>query len=718
MQSLINGMILFLLPCTTFANTPVNFHAEIAPILTRHGCNQGACHGSPTGKGGFRLSLRGYDPTLDEQSLLKEMGSRRIDRIQPEKSLLWLKATGLVSHEGGKKLDPASQQSLLMLNWIREGAILDPLQTIPTLRIDPAEFIISPDQLARPVNVFARIEGNPETEISHLVRWSVSDETVASIDDLGRVKAKSLGEIRIIAEYRSQVITSNVMILNNQSSQKWTAPESDHFIDRAVFSKLKQLQIQPSPISEDAEFFRRVHLDVIGRLPEPDTTRAFLLSKDPAKRTTLIDTLLNRPEFIDSWTQKWSDRLGINQRFVGKIGAHKYYAWVREQIAANTPEDQLARQILTASGGNYATPPAGFFRRLRDPESRAEEIAQLFMGVRMQCARCHNHPGEKWTQDDFYGLAAIFAQIKYRDGPFFIQIYDKEETVIDTRRGEIIHPRRNVVAPAKFPGESTILANEVDRRDAFVKWLTSPKNPYFARAAVNRIWFHLFGRGIVDPVDDMRITNPPSNEQLLDELAASFIRSGYDRKALIRAILNSKTYQLSSKPNSTHPQAIRFHAHYPTRRLLAEQLLDAISDVTQTAEKFPSLPAGTPASKLPDGEYKHPFLEAFGRPARAMVCECERDTDTNFSQALHLAAGLNYQSKLASPTGRISKLIDSKKSNSEIVEELFLATLGRFPVEKEMQFSMQFLGNIESRRNKLEDLLASLLNHPEFLFQH
>jgi hypothetical protein len=415
----------------------------------------------------------------------------------------------------------------------------------------------------------------------------------------------------------------------------------------------------------------------------------------------------------------WTDRLGCNQRFVGKLGAVKYHEWIHHAIADNLPEDEFARTILTARGGNYSHPPASFYRRIRDPQVRAEEIAQLFLGVRIQCAKCHNHPGERWTQDDYYGLAAFFARIRYRDGPFFREIYNKEETVYVTREGEVTQPRSGRIMPPKFlGGDAPQLQPADDRLDAFARWATSADNPFFARAAANRIWYHLFGRGIVDPVDDLRSTNPPSNAELLDALAADFVQHGYDRKYLIRTIMQSRTYQLSWQTTPTNADDDSYFSHAKVRLPRAEALLDAISSATGSPEKFPEFPLGTTAAELPDGEYKHPFLEAFGRPARAMACECERDTDTNFSQALQLVGGKTVQNKLRSDNGRVAKLIAAKKSDAAIVEALFLATLSRFPtIEEQQAMERRLAKSREQRRKVAEDILWALLNHKEFLFQ-
>jgi hypothetical protein len=390
-------------------------------------------------------------------------------------------------------------------------------------------------------------------------------------------------------------------------------------------------------------------------------------------------------------------------------------------MAANVPEDEFARTILTAAGGNYSNPPAGFFRRTRNPELRAEEVAQLFLGVRIGCAKCHNHPGESWTQDDYYGAAAFFARVQYRDGPFFVGIYDKEETVLAKPDAEVTHPRTGATVKPKFPGGVVAdLAPGLDRRAAFAEWLTAPGNPYFARAAANRIWFHLLGRGVVEPVDDFRATNPPSVPALLDALTADLVAHRFDRKHLIRTVMNSRVYQSSGKTNATNADDGKYFSHYVPRRIGAEALLDAVCDATGVPERFKGFPPGTRAVQLPDGEFPYPFLRVFGRPPRASACECERDTDTTLHMALMLQGGDFVQAKLTDPAGRVAALAASKRSDREVIEEMFLLTLSRRPTKDEVARVTDFFtkDGKRTRQQHYEDLMHALLNHPEFLFRH
>jgi hypothetical protein len=700
---------------------PVSFRREVVPLLTRLGCNAGACHGTPSGKNGFRLSLRGYDPALDLASLTRDATGRRIDPLTPDGSLMLLKATAQIPHEGGRRVQPHDDAYAVLRRWIGEGGRDDSAATprLAHVEITPPAATADESVTSTQLQVLASFTDGTRRDVTHLARFSVNNDALAAVSPAGSVEKLKHGEVAVAAQYMDRVASARVIFLPAAPEFVWRHPPENNYVDRLVFAKLRQMRIEPSGLCTDAEFIRRVSLDLTGQLPNPDEVRRFLVTDDPDKRNRLIDELLERPAFADWWALKWSDRLGCNQRFVGKVGAYKYHEWIREQMAANVPEDEFARQILTASGGNYSRPAAGFYRRLRDPQSRAEEVAQLFLGVRVQCAKCHNHPGESITQDDYFGLAAFFARLGYRDGPFFIQKYDKEETVYVTHTGEMRDPRTGrPVAPKVLGTPTPSISPDVDRREVFANWLTAPDNPYFARNAANRLWYHLLGRGIVEPVDDIRGSNPPSHPELLDALAKDLVEHRFDRKHLIRTILRSRVYQLSWQPTPTNADDEQYFSHARVRPLQAEQLLDAIGSATGVAERFAGFPAGTPAMALPDGELKHPFLEAFGRPARAMACECERGSDTTMSQALHLVGSPLVQDKLGSAAGRVAKLIASGKSDAEVIDEMFLATLCRFPTADERTTLVQRLQKSpDSRRRVAEDVLWALVNHREFLFQ-
>lgn len=703
---------------------------EVLPIFTRLGCNAGTCHGTPTGKNGFRLSLRGFDPVADWQSLVREYGGRRVNLGEPSQSLLLRKATAEVPHEGGRRLQRESREYHVLSSWIAAGCPDDHPQT-PRLRgivMTPESATIEAPATAQQVRITAEFSDGTRRDVTEFGRFSVTDENLARVSPNGRVERERPGEVTVIAEYAGRMACSTLLFREPRPDYRETEHAERNLVDRHVFARLKRLQIEPSPVCGDAEFLRRVCLDVTGRLPTPEEVRGFLADSDPAKRERLIETLLNSAEFAEWWALKWTDRLGGNNRFTGKFGAYKYHAWIRAAMAENWPEDRFVRELLTAGGPSYEQPSASFWRRLRvggigkevDPLMAAEEISQLFLGVRIQCARCHNHPGENWTQDDFYGLAAFFAQVRFKDGPYVNHVYDKEDTVFLQPDGVVRDPRTGQPAVPRLLGQPPLIADRLgDLRVPLAEWLASPDNPWFARNSVNRLWYHVFGRGLIDPVDDLRQTNPASHPELLDELAGEFVRSGFDRRALLRLLLNSTTYQLSSATTPTNADDDRYFSHARVRLLQAEQLLDAISSATEIGESFPDMPPGTRAIQLPDGEYKHPFLEAFGRPARALACECERETSTNLSQALQLVSGPVIAAKVRHDQGRAARLASSDLSPDDIVAELFLATLSRPPRSDELAVLRRTIGPAGSeRRAAVEDALWVLLNHREFLFQH
>lgn len=703
---------------------------DVEPVLTRLGCNSGTCHGTPTGKNGFRLSLRGFDAALDLQTLTRENAGRRISLTEPAQSLLLLKAVAAIPHEGGRRLHVDSPEYRVLLAWISAGCPddSDERPSLVSLEISPAVAEIAAPRTDQALSVTATFSDGSTTDVTGLTRFSVGEHSPAVVAPSGIVTREQPGEVTVVAEYASRFASSKLLFQESRPGFRWPDLPEQNLIDRHIFARLKRLQIEPSPVCSDAEFVRRVHLDVIGRLPTPDEVRQFLASADSDRRSRLVDQLLDSPEYADWWAMKWTDRLGGNNRFTGKWGALKYHAWIRSAMAENMPEDEFVRTLLTASGANYEYPPASFWRRLRvggigaqvDPLQATEEISQLFLGVRIQCARCHNHPGEHWTQNDFYGLAAFFGGVRFKDGPYNNHAYDKENTVYALADAAVVDPRTGKPAAPKFLGQSEPAQNVTpDRRQSLALWLTAKENPWFARNSVNRLWFHVFGRGLADPVDDVRLSNPPSHPEVLDELTAEFLRTNFDRKVILRLILTSTVYQLSSATTATNAGDERYASHYPVRLLQAEQLLDAVSDATGVPENFPEMPPGLRAVALPDGEYKHPFLEAFGRPARALACECERDPQTNLSQALQLVGGALVNDKVRSPNGRAAQLAASNRSAEEILTELFLSTFGRPPSAAEVNLLAGPIGEAGTDRGiAVEDVLWTLLNHREFLFQH
>jgi hypothetical protein len=700
------------------------FEVEVLPALTKAGCNQGACHGTPTGKDGFRLSLRGFDPTLDHQTLAREVGSRRVNPIDPESSLVLLKGTGEVAHEGGRRFGPDDPTYRILRDWIAEGLRAEPEgQPEPTrLEVLPGDRVL--DLPAESQQLAARVffDDGSSRDVTRLARYESSDASVASIEPGGLVRKLDTGEATILVNFGSLVATTRLVFREPVEGLAWSDLPARNFLDEHLSAKLKLLRILPSGPCDDATFLRRASLDLIGLPPSPEEIRAFLADTSPDKRDRRVDALLGRPEYVDFWAMKWADRLGCNQRFTGHKGAFSYHRWIRDQIAANVPFDEFVRSIVTAGGPNYSNPAASFYRRIRNPEDAVETVSQVFLGLRLQCARCHNHVADRWTQDDYYGMAAFFSEVRYKDGPQFFATYNKEETVYLRPGRELRQPRTGQVMPPKPLGDpGPPIPEGDDRRDALADWITSPDNPFFARAAVNRIWFHLMGRGIVDPVDDMRASNPPISEELLDALADDFISHGFDVKRTIRLICTSQAYQRSSEPNPFNGDDDRYFSRAIVSLLPAEVLLDAISLASGVPERLHHLPPGTRAVEVPDGELSHPFLRTFGKPLRSEACECERERDSTLEQALQLVGGRTVHDKVKEEQNRIGLLLSSGADDRQVVEELFLATLCRYPIEEETAMVADRLSGAADdadRRRIAEDLLWSLLNHPEFLFRH
>lgn len=695
---------------------------DVLPALAKAGCSQGACHGTPTGKNGFRLSLRGYDPALDWVSLTREIGTRRVNPLEPDASLILLKGSGRVTHEGGKRFGPTDTTYRLIHAWIAQGLRPDApdLPALVALRLEPGDQVLEHPAASLALTVTARFSDGSERDVRELALFSSSDERVARVDKTGRVVKVGRGEATILVQYEALIATRRVVFREPVAGLVWVDPPEQNEIDRHVFAKQKLLQIPPSELADDATFCRRVHFDLTGLPPSPEVIQSFVADPDPDKRSRLIDVLLERPAYVDYWALKWSDRLGCNQRFTGIKGAYTYHRWIRDQVAANVPLDRFAREIVTASGSNYTHPAASFYRRLRTPEDAVESVAQLFLGVRLQCARCHNHISERWTQDDYYGMAAFFSQVRFKDGPQTHELYNKEETVYLEPGAEVVHPRTGRVMPPRPLGDDAIEGPVEDRRQALAAWLTSESNPFFAKAAVNRIWYHLMGRGIVEPLDDLRDSNPPASAELLQYLADELVATGYDGKAMIRLICNSRTYQLASKPNAFNAGDEKYFSHARVRLLPAEALLDALSRATEVDEALFDLPPGTRAAQIHDGELPHMFLRTFGQPLRSEACECERGSETTLEQGLQIVGGRTVHDKIVAPGNRIGRLLDAGATDEALVEELYLATLGRWPSEEERTICLDRLrgAGAEGKRKAAEDLLWALVNHPEFLFQH
>ncbi|MFO0968974.1 MAG: DUF1553 domain-containing protein [Gemmataceae bacterium] len=704
----------------------VSFRNDVIAALNVGGCNMGACHGTPSGKNGFKLSLRGYDPDSDFVQLTHDVLGRRTDRNNPEQSLILNKGLGRVPHEGGLRFAFDSVPAQTILGWLQEGLKDDPKELPKVTKVDvaPGARVLNQPARWQQLSVTATYSDGSSRDVTRLSVFTSSDNAVANVDANGLVEFAQSGEVAVLVRYLEELVPVRLMYLEEKPGFKWTNPTENNFVDKHIFAKLKMLGILPSDVCTDQEFLRRAYMDVCGVLPSPEEARSFLDSKDANKRQKLIDTLLDRPEYSDLWTLKWADVFRNTRKAVTLKGSHVFQKWLHAAIEKNEPFDHIVHDVITANGSTYGNPPANFYRIARDPSSLAETTAQLFFGVRMQCAKCHNHPFERWTQDDYYSMAAWFVRVKQRkDFASMETAKDKDfaEYIYADRGGDITQPRTGKTMPPKFLGGAVpAIPPGKDRREVLADWMTSSENPFVAKSIVNRVWYHVTGRGIVDPVDDFRDSNPSANDELLDALAKDFIAKKFDMKHLIRTILNSRTYQLSAQTNDFNKDDNKYFSHAVTKLHTAEQLFDALCYVTDVPEKFAGMPLGTRAVQLPDGEVNHPFLKTFGQPARELACECERESDSNLAQALQLINGPAVNDRLRNPNNRIGKLTAKKLSDGEMLNELFLVTLSRLPSPQETKALLDHVGKAPAAGKRLawEDVHWALINSKEFLFRH
>jgi hypothetical protein len=708
--------------------TPVSYRRDVAPVLARAGCNTGPCHGNAAGKGGFRLSLRGEDPAADWLAITHDAQGRRFDPARPEASLLLLKPTGRVAHEGGLRIAPGSNEERLLRDWIAAGATDDGGRLAPLERliVDPAERLVEPDTgggYAHRLTVTAEFADGTRRDVTRLAAFDVSDPTRAAIDAAGVVTASRAGEVAVAARYMDGRATARLAFLPDRPAYVWTGPEPANLVDEHVFRRWRMLRVAPAPACDDATWLRRATLDTIGRPPTVEEARAFLADGRPDRRARWVETLLGRPEFADFWALKWADLLRNEEKTMGAKGAWVLQRWLRDQVATDVPLDEFARRLVSSTGSTWRNPPASFHRTNRDPSAAAEAVGQVFLGVRLQCARCHNHPFDTWTQDDYYGLAAAFANIsrkqidnRRRDSFDTHEINGDEVVYLDgrpglrqPRSGAMMAPRGLGAAPLELP------PGDPDALDDLAEWLTRD-NRQFARAMANRVWFHLMGRGIVEPVDDFRESNPPSNPELLEALTDELIAGGYRLRPLVRLILNTETYRRDADPASTEDEATFARAR--VKLLPAEVLLDAIGQALDAPESFRGAPDAARAAQLPGVRQAEGFLKAFGKPDRLLTCECERAESVTLAQAFQLINGPTVRSKLAARGNRIDKLIESGATDEAIVEELYLAALTRMPTETERAGVLAHLGRAADRRRGWEDVAWALVNSKEFLLRH
>lgn len=719
-------------------NPPVRFQTDVIPILTKLSCNSGGCHGKATGQNGFKLSLLGFEPDGDYESIVHESRGRRVFLNAASQSLLLLKATAKVPHGGGKRLDEASDDYRLLHDWIAAGAIAprpdDPVLT--RIELSPRERVLKPKS-QQPLTVTAFFSDGTSRDVTRQAVYQVNEPELADVDAGGIVTASGQhGLIAVMARFGEQIDTFHAAIPRAYSESEAAAVQTqlatleqqlgNSAVDRALLKQWRRMAVVPSAEAEDAAFLRRVMVDICGTLPTAAEVKEYVEDVEPAKRKRLIDRLLTRPEHASYFALKWADIL--QNRGAGystskqRAGTAFFSEWIRDSIAANKPYDQFVTEILTASGSQNENAPAIWYRSVRKTPEFVESAAQAFLGVRIQCAQCHHHPAERWSQADYYGFASIFARIG-RKGGFADAEVPTDEILFLKETGAAIHPRTGETMPPRpLGGPDFPAARHIDPRIQLAQWMTQPDNPFFARTMANRMWAHFLGRGIVHPIDDFRSTNPPSNPELLDALTQEFIASQYDVRHLIRTICNSYAYRLDSRPNDSNRDDVQTYARFHPKRLSAEVLLDGISQILEVPTEFAGgpgkFPAGTRAIDLPDENVPSHFLDMFGRPARMSACECERVDDPALTQALELVNSAEIQRKLTAETGYARKLAASEKSPQDIAAEIFPRVLGRPPRPDEVQTVTDFLAAEPDRTEACRSLLWSLLATNEFLFNH
>ncbi len=715
----------------------VSFTNDIVPILSKAGCNGGGCHGALAGKAGFRLSLFGYDPASDHLAITREALGRRVDLDEPATSLLLIKPTMAVPHKGGLRLDTGGEDYQLLARWITAGCPgpQPDERQLTSIGIEPEEALLTLGQQAA-FRVTAHYNDGSIRDVTRWARFTATDATVASVDAQGTATAIGHGSGAITAWFSSQIAVGRVTApFENEIDQSTfdNAPRAN-LIDELVLAQLSRLRLAPSPACDDATFLRRAYLDTIGRLPTPEEVRHYLADTSPLKRERLIDLLLARPEFVDYWSYKWADIFLVTGSALRPAAVKAYASWIRDRVAENKPWDELVGDVVTASGSSVENGATNFFAVHQDPETMAENTSQAFLSLSIGCAKCHNHPLEKWTNDQYYAFANLFARVRAKGWGGDARNGDGLRTLYVEPRGDLLQPRTGrPLPPAPLDGDPLDAESSDDRREALAAWLTSPDNPYFTRAIVNRVWANFFGIGLVNPIDDLRATNPASNEQLLTALADFTVDHDYDLKALMRLMLLSETYRRGSQvlPENAGDR-LWFARAYPTR-LMAEVLSDAISDVTDvrdayteialndgSTQKVDAYSADTRALELTDSAVKNYFLETFGRNDREITCECERSNQPSLVQVLHLSNGSTLNDKLSSKEGYLTQFLATDPSNEVIIDDAWLRVLSRFPTSEERSAFLETLQATasEEKRAVVEDLYWSLLTSREFLFRH
>ena len=693
---------------------PISFHLDVMPVFLRAGCNTGSCHGAARGKDGFRLSLFGFDPKGDYYRITREIGIRRINLALPAESLLIEKSIGAVPHTGGKRFDEDSEYNAILMQWLEAGVPLDAGEppTVSKLDIYPPNAVLEGADATQQFIAVARYSDGTDRDVTSLTVFSTNNDNCAPINENGVVTAAARGEAFVMARFETHTVGSQVLTL--PEDLQYTPPEiTGNYIDQLVGAKLKKLRILPSSVCSDEEFLRRVTLDITGQLPTEEDYLAFVADADPGKRAAAIDRLLQRKEFSEIWAMKWSELLMVkSSNQVSYKSMFLYSSWLTDKIANNVPLDEMVRELLSASGGTFKNPATNFYQIERDTLKTAENVAQIFCGIRTQCAQCHNHPFDRWKMDDYYSFAAFFSQVGRKNGEDY-----REQVIYNRGSGEVRHIVGNAVMAPKFLGGETPEVTGKDRRAVMAEWLTSPENPYFATSVANRVWAHFFGRGIVEPVDDVRVNNPAVNPELYQTLGAKLTEYKFDFKQLVRDICNSETYQRSTVPDPSNAHDNTNFARANVRRIPAEMMLDCISQVTNTKDKFRGLPLGARAVEIADGGTSNYFLTTFGRSPRTTVCACEAKTEPTLSQALHMLNGSTVQGKISSG-GVVKSLLDAGKTPEQVIESLYIRCLTRRPLPEETQSLMAIVSESASPQVGLEDVYWAIMNSREFLFNH
>ena len=693
---------------------PLNFENQIIPVFSKYGCNASGCHGKAEGQNGFKLSVFGFDPQADHQALTMEARGRRLFFAAPEKSLLLRKASGITPHGGGTLIAPAGPEYRLLETWIGLGAPFgnekDP--TLVGIQVEPQS-----RQLAmlksQQLRVTASWSDGSRRDVTAMATYQANKESLATVDKGGHVSIGQVpGTVAVMANYLGAVAVFQAIIPRSETIANYPVVAENNFVDRHVHQQLRELGIIPAGNCSDGDFLRRTFVDIIGTLPTASEARSFLTDKHPDRRSRLVKQLLQRSEYADYWALKWADTLRVERLKLGRKKAYSYYSWIHNSFRQNKPFDQFARELITAEGPLNDLPAGQFYKSVGSPKDWASTVSQVFLGVRIECAQCHHHPFDRWSQQDYYGMEAFFTQVKFKQTA-------RGEAILADGSPQTKHPRtgQEVFAhplATEMPAENPV----GDRRTVLADWMTSSKNAWFARNVANRVWAHFMGRGLVEPVDDFRLTNPPTNPALLDALAQHLIEHDYDLHALIEVITASRTYQRSTAVNETNRNDADNYSRFLFKRMDAEVLLDAICQVTGVEEKFAGIPEGSRAIQLWDSAVPHYFLKTFGRPVRVTACTCERAVDPTVSQVLHILNSPGIQEKLSHVGGQISRLVAKEKPAADLVEELYLLMYSRFPTDAERKNGVTYLKNQANRQLAAEDLCWSMMNSIEFVFNH